>query len=337
MQRLVFLLLPALGCAPPPEGAPYRGSTLAVTDIHLHTGQWSLVRGSTQRVLAGNFPFPLGLQPEGLAESVLSAEGVLAEMDDAGIARGGLFAIYAPRSVGVATNAFVETAAQTDPARLLGFANLSVDDWERQGTAQLEALDLALQSPQMVGVKLAHAHQHFRMDDPRYWDIYAVAASHSAPVYLHTGTSPFPGTQAQAPYTDPAYLEGAIQAHPDTVFILGHLGHDFIADTRGELDTAVRLASQYENVFLEPSALGSAGSDPDGVFLPEAMQAVLDAGVVDKMIYGSDGPQSPGFLGRYLDNTLQAMDASGYTAEEAALVLDGNFSRVFGLGGEEDR
>ena len=324
----------ALACGPPPAGADYRGTILPVTDMHLHTGKWSLVRGSTQRVLAGNFPFPLGLHPDGLAERVLSAEGVLGEMDDAGIARGGLFAIHAPRSVGVATNAFVETAAQTDPDRLLGFANLSVDDWDQQGAAQLAILDRALQSPRMVGVKLAHAHQHFRMDDPRYWEIYAVAAEHGAPVYLHTGTSPFPGTQTEAPYTDPAYLEGAIQAYPETVFVLGHLGHDFIADTRGELDTAVRFAAEYDNVYLEPSALGSAGSDPDGVFLPEAMQAVLDAGVVEKMIYGSDGPQSPGFLGRYLDATLQAMDASGYTVEEAALVLDGNFSRVFGLDSE---
>lgn len=330
-MRAPLLLTPlALACAAP-DGAVYRGQTLPVTDMHLHTGDWSLIRGSTQRVLAGNFPFPFGLQPEGLAESVLSAEGVLGELDDAGIGRGGLFAVYAPRSVGVASNAFVDTAATTDPDRLLGFASLSVDDWARQGEAQLEALDDALVSPRMHGVKLAHAHQHFRMDDPRYWDIYAVAAAHGAPVYLHTGTSPFPGTQTAAPYTDPAYLEPAIEAHPDTVFILGHLGHDFIADVTGELASAVRLAATYENVYLEPSALGSAGSDPDGVFLPEAMEAMRAAGVTDKIIYGSDGPQSPGFLGRYLERTLAAMEAADYAADEAAAALDGNFSRVFGL------
>lgn len=326
-------LLPALlslGCAAP-AGAVYRGQTLPVTDMHLHTGDWSLIRGSTQRVLAGNFPFPFGLQPEGLAESVLSAEGVLGELDDAGIGRAGLFAVYAPRSVGVATNGFIDDAAETDPARLIGFASLSVDDWARQGEAQLEALDLALASPRMLGVKLAHAHQHFRMDDPRYWSIYTLAAAHGAPVYLHTGTSPFPGTQTEAPYTDPAYLEPAILAHPDTVFILGHLGHDFITKETGELAAAVRLAAAYENVYLEPSALGSAGSDPDGVFLPEAMDAMRAAGVTDKIIYGSDGPQSPGFVGRYLERTLGAMEASGYTVDEAAATLDGNFSRAFGL------
>lgn len=330
-MRFFIPILLALGCAAPPEGAAYKGETLPVTDMHLHTGDWALIRGSTQRVLAGNFPFPFGLQPEGLAAGVLSAEGVLGELDEAGIGRAGLFAVYAPRSVGVATNELVEAAASTDPERLIGFASLSVDSWARQGEAQLEALDLALTSPQMSGVKLAHAHQHFRMDDPRYWDIYAVAAAHDAPVYLHTGSSPFTGTQAEPPYTDPAYLESAIQAHPDTIFILGHLGHDFIADETGELATAVRLAASYANVYLEPSALGSAGSDPDGVFLPEAMEAVRDAGVTDKIIYGSDGPQSPGFVGRYLERTLGAMESSGYTVEEAAAMLDGNFAQAFGL------
>ena len=149
MRRLLPFL--ALGCAPPPEGASYGRATLPVTDMHLHTGDWALIRGSTQRVLAGNFPFPFGLQPEGLAESVLSAEGVLGELDDAGIGRAGLFAVYAPRSVGVATNAFIDDATKTDPDRLVGFASLSVDDWDRQGASHLEALDTALSSPRMHG------------------------------------------------------------------------------------------------------------------------------------------------------------------------------------------
>ena len=329
MRRLLPFL--ALGCAPPPEGASYGRATLPVTDMHLHTGDWALIRGSTQRVLAGNFPFPFGLQPEGLAESVLSAEGILGELDDAGIGRAGLFAVYAPRSVGVATNAFIDETTKTDPDRLVGFASLSVGDWDRQGASHLEALDTALSSPRMHGVKLAHVHQHFRMDDPRYWPIYEVAAAHSAPVYLHTGSSPFPGTRSEAPYSDPAYLEPAIKAYPDTVFILGHMGHDFVGDQTGELRTAVRLAADHENVYLEPSALGSSGSDPEQIFLPEAMEAVREAGVVDRVIYGSDGPQSPGFVGRYLERTLFAMEAAGYTEEEAALALDGNFARVFGL------
>ena len=144
----------------------------------------------------------------------------------------------------------------------------------------------------MVGVKLAHAHQRFRMDDERYWSIYALAAAHDAPVYLHTGPSPFPGTSQEAPYTDPAYLEAAIAANPDTDFILGHLGHDFINQRVGDLQGCIDSTSRYENVWLEPSALGSRSSDPEGENLTASMRHP-GRGLVDRVVYGSDGPCVP--------------------------------------------
>jgi predicted TIM-barrel fold metal-dependent hydrolase len=61
------------------------------------------------------------------------------------------------------------------------------------------------------------------------------------------------------------------------------------------------------------------------------MQKLRDAGLVDRIIYGSDGPQSPGFVKDYLSRTVTAMKASGYTAAEAAAVFSENFARVFGV------
>ena len=47
------------------------------------------------------------------------------------------------------------------------------------------------------------------------------------------------------------------------------------------------------------------------------MGKMREAGLVDRIIYGSDGPQSPGFVKDYLSRTVQAMRATGYTADEA--------------------
>ena len=57
--------------------------------------------------------------------------------------------------------------------------------------------------------------------------------------------------------------------HPDTDFILGHLGFDFEVREHRWLMDCIRLAETYPNVWLEPSALGSSTSDPTGEVLIE--------------------------------------------------------------------
>lgn len=323
--------LSLLGCTsePAPLGFEVMGERVPVVDMHLHPGDWDLVPPATQAYLASRFPFPFNLNPAALAESTLSAEGIKAQLDGAGASIGVLLAVYAPRTVGVAPNELVMGQLDAFPERFRGLASLSIDTWSEDEDDELERLRDALMVPGMIGVKLAHAHQHFRMDDPRYYSIYEVAGEMNAPVYLHTGTSPFPGTAQEPAYTNPAYLEEAIALYPNTDFILGHLGHDFITQEIKNLDVCIDLAQRYDNVFLEPSALGSAGSDPTGRNLIDSMAAMLDGDVVDRIIYGSDGPQSPGFVLDYLERTVSAMEASGYSLEDIKAVLAGNYARVF--------
>ena len=248
-----------LACAQPELGAVYKNKRIPVTDMHLHTGEWESVSSRSKNFFTEVFPFPFNLEPESVTEQILSSEGILNEMDSGGFSRSILFAVYAPRSVGVTTNELVMELIEAAPKRLFGLASLSVEQWEEEGATQLQKLSTALEHPSMVGVKLAHTHQSFRMDDPAYYAIYDVAASHQAPVYVHTGPSPFVGTNQEEPYINPNYLEEAISTHPDTEFILGHLGFDFINRKQKWLDDCLRLAEQYENIWLEPSALERSG------------------------------------------------------------------------------
>ena len=325
------LVLMLSACGPPPKGVDYRGSRLAVIDMHLHTGIWDQIPESTQGFLAQRFPFPFGLRPANLAEDVLTAESIIDELDDGAVSAALLFAVYAPRSVGVATNELVLKQSKTDRSRLWGLASLPVDSWDSRGEIALSELAEALEEDAMVGIKLAHAHQHFRMDDEAYWPIYEVAAAYNAPVYLHTGPSPFPNTRREPEYTDPAWMEAAIEAHPGVDFLLGHMGYDFVNKKIGKVDAAIDLAVRYDNVWLEPSALGSRGSDPDGTNLTTILAKARAAGVADRIVYGSDGPQSPGFVGDYLGRTLEALEAADYSVDEARLALADNASALFGL------
>jgi predicted TIM-barrel fold metal-dependent hydrolase len=331
ISALVALAAFPTACGTTARGVDWNGKRLPVVDMHLHPGDWDDVPADTRKFLASRFPFPLGVDAESTAKDSLTPESILSELDGAGIWGGGLFAIYAPRTVGIASNELVAEDLTYAPDRYFGFASLRVDRWTTDRDAEIEQMKTTLSRPGFVGIKVAHAHQHFRMDEPAFYGIYEVSAALGKPVYLHTGTSPFPGTSQEPAYTDPAYLETAIQMYPKAKFVLGHLGYDFKEKKHAGLDTCIRLAKTYPNVFLEPSALGSTSSDPTGENLKEAMRKMHEGGVVDRIIYGSDGPQSPGFVKTYLDKTVAAMQATGYSEQEAADVLAGNFARVFGV------
>lgn len=333
MRRLICTIVAAAapGCAEAELGVVVEGERLAVIDMHLHPGDWDEIPPATQEFLASRFPWPIGLRAEKAARGVLTPDGILKEIDRAGVSVGVLFAIYAPKTVGIAANEDVAADVAVHPNRFYGMASLRVDRWSEEAEVELRRLRAALMEPGIVGIKLAHAHQQFRMDDARYFGIYALAEELGRPVYLHTGTSPFPGTQRAPEYTDPAYLEAAIGKYPGAVFVLGHLGYNFEDHELGALEHCVDLAQRYENVYLEPSALGSKGSDPTGENLPAAMTRLREAGLVDRIIYGSDGPQSPGFVEDYLDRTVAAMRSAGYSKEEMRAVLAGNFARVFAV------
>ena len=313
-------------CTEAPLGITYQDTLIPAIDIHLHTGEWEDIPGSSQDYLSSRFPFPFGLTASSLAEDTLSSEGIVRELDKGGLHYGILLAVYAPRSVGVTRNEFVIDSIEKSE-RLYGMASLSVEQWSAVKEEQLEKLRAALAHPKMVGVKLAHTHMHFRMDDSAYYPIYEIAGELNAPVYVHTGSSPFPGTTPAAAYTDPRYLEEAIVAYPNTDFILGHMCYNFIEESDADLDNCFSLASRYENVWLEPSALGSRSLE----LVTKVYQKAKDFDVVGKMIYGSDGPQSPGFVSRYVDLNIQAMQEVGYSIEEATAVLSGNAIRVYGL------
>ncbi len=319
-----------LACSQP-SGIVYEGQTIVGIDMHLHTGEWDKIPPGTQDYLAEKFPFPLNLFPEPLAEDTLSAAGIVAQLDDAGLRQGVVFAVYAPHSVGIATNDEVIALLDAEPDRLWGLASLRVDDWASAKDDELAKLREALSHPRMIGIKMAHAHMHIRFDDPTYDPIYALAGELGKPVYLHTGPSPFNGTLADEPYTNPIYLKASIERYPNTQFILGHMGFDFLGKTEGNLEECLTLGKLYSNVLFEPSALGSGASDPEGLLYQKVMRRIKEEGLIDRVIYGSDGPQYPGFLADYASRTTAAMKAANYTAQEAEAVLRSNFLRVFGV------
>ena len=321
----------AAGCSRPPDqpGVLVQGQRLAVVDMHLHTGTWETMTPQFQARVAERVPRALRWIMPYVTPFTLNGKAILRELDSAGISAGGVFALYSPHSTGIASNELVAREIALNPKRLYGFASLRVDQWNVNGPGQLAKLESDLQNlDNFVGIKLAHAHQQFRFDDERFYAIYEIAGRLKKPVYLHTGTSPNPGTRLEPPYADPAYLEEAIRRYPDTIFILGHTGYDSDRQALTFTDSALRLAGQYPNAYLEPGALGAKRAE--GV-LADFLGRVKAAGLTGKMIYGSDGPQQPGYVKSHLERFVAGMEQAGYTVDDMRAILSGNFCRVFGL------
>lgn len=318
--------------APASRRVTYRGGAVRVVDMHLHTGRWDLLPPGMQETIRQSFPPPLQRDAENLVNASLSSKGIAGQLEEANIDRGVLFAVYAPKTTGVAPNRLVAERVESVPERFYALASAPVDDWANQQGKALEELEAYLRRPAFIGVKMAHPHMQIRFDDRAYDGIYRVAQRVGVPVFIHTGKTPMMDSLNIPEANDPRFLEPVITEFADVDFVLGHVGYDSVAKSLGYLDSCLSLAKQHRNVYLEASALGSAFSDPTGKNLTRVLQSVKEAGLIDRLMYGSDGPQRPGFVADYLERTLKAMEAADFTVAEAKRFLAGTFEVVFDVG-----
>ncbi len=288
-------------------GITVDGIDIDIIDMHLHTGTWEALTEPYKERYSERVPKPFKFLMSGLLGRGLTSEGILGQMDNAGIRRGGVFAVY---------------------ERMFGFYSIRTDHWNIDSEMQLEKLEADLIKYNAHGIKLAHAHQQMRLDDKRFDGIYEIAGRLGKPLYIHTGTSPNPYTRKEPPYVDPLYLEESIAKYPDAMFILGHSGYDSAEVQLTYLNSCIELAKKYDNVFLEPGALGAGKASE---ILPEYLKIIKEEELIGKVIYGSDGPQYPGYTSRHLNSFLEAMEVNEYSSMEMKSLLQTNFENLFNL------
>ena len=225
-------------------GITVDGVDIDIIDMHLHTGTWEALTEPYKERYSERVPKPFKFLMSGLLGSGLTSEGILKQMDNAGIRRGGVFAVYSPDTTGIASNEFLHEQIKGQPERMFGFYSIRTDHWNIDSEMQLEKLEADLIKYNAHGIKLAHAHQQMRLDDKRFDGIYEIAGRLNKPLYIHTGTSPNPYTRKEPPYGDPLYLEESIIKYPDAKFILGHSGYDSAEVKLTYLNSCIELAKK---------------------------------------------------------------------------------------------
>ena len=124
------------------------------------------------------------------------------------------------------------------------------------------------------------------------------------------------------------------QTFPGATFILMHVGQGDLRTT----NSARTLAQNYANVALELSALGrptvlNERGEMAMTLEPQFINVLAEAkkrNLSDKLIWASDGPQSPGFAASYRDRIVAELKKQGYSKDQIQAILAGNFYRIFG-------
>ena len=334
----------------------FEGEKYEVVDAHLHTGKINAQIPEGMAFLVSQIPTLAQLYFPGTTPQVLDPydpfQGIKEHTRAAGVAHAAILATYTHHTVGYAPNRELEEKL-VDPRNISpdgrpwawGMASINYEGFEdpEVSESRLEALSGYFEEyPELfVGIKLAHAHQAVSFEDPIYLGVYDVAAEYEVPVLLHTGFSPFPNTKSEPEFYDPQSLESTIEAYDGdhgmgrVDFVLSHIGQ---GDARA-IERSLQLAETYDNVWLELSAINrpllideDGNPTDDGTLMHEYVIAeIKKRGIIDRLIFATDGPQYFGKVHSYLDLMAQTMKKAEYTPAEMRAVFSENFYRCFDI------
>ena len=162
----------------------------------------------------------------------------------------------------------------------------------------------------LYGIKLHPDYQEFFADEERMLPIYRKCGELGLPVLLHAGFDPL---SPDCIHCTPQMAAKALEAVPDTTFILAHLGGNALWD-----DVEHILAGNYENLYMDTAL---TGSDTD----EEQLLRIIQKHGADKILLASDCPWDT------TDITIEKIKRLGLSEEEAHLIFAGNAEKLLHL------
>lgn len=152
----------------------------------------------------------------------------------------------------------------------------------------LKNVEIHLQRPQCVGIKLYPGYNYFYVSDASVDPIFDLAETYHKPVAVHTGLT---ATDiALLKYSHPFTLDEAAVRHRNVQIVMCHIGNPF-------LEEAVAVLEKNHNVAVDLSGL-LEGKIPDmKAFLKKSdwyiktLRGWLEyLGIWDRVMFGTDWP-----------------------------------------------
>lgn len=168
-------------------------------------------------------------------------------------------------------NRFVADYCRRNPEKLIGFAG--IDPTER--TAVIE-LKIAREELRMRGVTMSPASQDFHPTDTRAMRVYEEAEKLGMPILFHPGGQYT--EQSKLEYARPHLLDEVARTFPKLRMVIAQLGQPFVEET-------ICMLGKHPSVYADVSGMLTR---PWQAY--NAMVSANQAGVIEKLLFGSDFP-----------------------------------------------
>ena len=162
----------------------------------------------------------------------------------------------------------------------------------------------------LYGIKLHPDYQGFFADEERLIPIYKKCGELGLPIIFHAGYDPI---SPDCVHCTPQMAAKFLEAVPDTIFILAHLGGFGMWD-----DVERILAGNFGNLYMDTAMTGSYTGE-------EQLLRIIRKHGADKILLASDCPWDSAGI------TVDKLKRLGLSADEQRLIFSENAKKLLNL------
>ena len=244
-------------------------------------------------------------------------DDLLRAMDEQGVDMAAICAVAAPGGDnGLAANRLIYETCQAHPKRLVGLGCVIPYHSDAPKLAKFYIQEYGFR-----GLKLHPSIQQFYPSEARIYPLIEKAIELDAPVLIHTGAVPIPGTRSR--YDDPLEIDDLALVYPQAKLVIAH-GDPF--------GTAPAIAGKHPNVYMDTTTTfarycrlipGLGEETLRFMGLVTAENRTLPGS--RKTLFGTDAnPTKPWRI----QENLEPLQKLNIPAEEKAMILGGNAARL---------
>ena len=270
-------------------------------DTHLHLSRW------WPDIRATGYRTDLDFTVEGLLREMDAAgigQGILIQVNDAPTVEKGLIEA---RGLVAQSHGRLRLVSTVDPTKGPKAVADQIARWEKV--------------PELTGIKLFPGYNPFYPHDRRLDPVYEYAQRRKLPVLIHTGDTL--DSLALVKYARPIEVDEVAVRFREVPFVLCHFGNPWV-------DEAAEIVYKNPNVYADTSGLLAHPSHPlfdrmVQLCRQRVLEGILMVGATNRILYGSDWPLID------LKVALSLITGLELSERDRAAILGGNARRLFGL------